>query len=562
MQGIFHFHLPKTGGMALHAFLVDQLGKEGVSPPLGAGDFNENLLRWSGKAAISGHFSVRQGDSLPKSRICLTVLRNPVDRLISEFYYNRHDVDGLFLSARRFVVSLDEYLEELTQGYNEKALTQISMLYPFGTASQSNLTLEQKLGSAVRALEQFDLVGIQEELEDFSRMLSASMSWPVLPLHHKNKSSKIGSSRILSNGQVKKLESLLEPEIELYNQAVKIFRANRREFISSSGSVTKTINVSATLPVIESDSNCPITSGNSAQSPKNFGNLKCEIMAVTAGGNLSGFNKAMAGELMEVTIQFVAHQSVDQLNVGFSISDERGSLMYGTNSLLLNKLFSVDAGKYVAIFTFLNRLGPGFYSIDAALIRTKSHYDDCYHWLERVTQFQVDAYASQHYEGRVLLDVNVNFGGQCSDAKWSAARPSQEIHEARAFGRLNLPLNEYASLIEPMTQFDILPSGVDTLLQVKITNLGNQPWPSSGRQPVNLSYKWIRDNGIIVVEDGLRTQLNGDIESGQSAVLPLLVRTPTENGNFLLLISLVQEQVAWFFDQNADSCCQLAVIVR
>src|SRR5690348_11617187 len=109
MRKIFHLHLPKTGGMALQAFLVEQFGAAQVSPPLGGIKLADALLQWQEIPAISGHFAARRGDTLPCDRLCMTVLRDPVERFVSEFSYNKHDVDDLLLDARRFTHNLDEY---------------------------------------------------------------------------------------------------------------------------------------------------------------------------------------------------------------------------------------------------------------------------------------------------------------------------------------------------------------------------------------------------------------------------------------------------------------------
>jgi hypothetical protein len=553
MRNLFHLHLPKTGGMALHAFMVDQLGKEQVSPPLGGGDLNDELLKWSGITAISGHFVARQGNVLPKDRFCLTALRSPIERLLSEFQYNKHDVDDLLLDARRFVLDLDTYVEQIMQVSSEEALVQLSMLYPLGTECQNRLTLDEKLAAATRVLDQFDLVGVQEELDDVACMLAVSMGWPVLPLNRLNVSSKSIALDALSSRQMHALTTLLEPEIELYNHVLKRFRNDRRRFIGHSGG-----EGSSKIH----DRPGTILDGVAVPALKDFGDMRCEITSVSVAGKINGFQQVMAGELMDITIQFVAHEPVEQLNAGIAIRDEHGLLMFGTNSLLQGESFVVAAGRYAVTFTLLNRLGPGHYVVDASLIRTASHYDDCYHWREQVSQFSVDAYAVQHYEGRVLMDVDVHFGGLSSGAIWTRMQSTEKSANVRAFGRLNEPLKEFLSFIEPMTQVDILPSGVDTLLQVKLRNQSNEAWSSKGRNPVHLSYQWRLEDGSIVVEDGLRTCLRDDVPAGGSLILPLLLRTPRKTGRFVLLISLVQEQVAWFCDRQASSACYLPIEVR
>ena len=65
----------------------------------------------------------------------------------------------------------------------------------------------------------------------------------------------------------------------------------------------------------------------------------------------------------------------------------------------------------------------------------------------------------------------------------------------------------------------------------------------------------------MVVEDGLRTYLPTDAQPGARLIVPLLVRTPKEPGSLVLVVSLVQEQVAWFVDKNPTSACHLPIVV-
>ncbi len=557
MRKIFHLHLPKTGGMALQAFLTEQLGKERVSPPLGGIRLADALLQWHDTQVISGHFAARQGDILPRDRLCMTVLRDPLERFVSEFSYNKHDVDSYLLDAKRFTHDLDEYCEALAFVPAEASSVQLGMLYPLGTDAQTRLTTDEKLLAARRALDQFELVGVTEELDDFTAMLSAVMGWPPQPLGQVNVTSKRVAVENLSKIQRAAIRRLIEPEVELYQHALSRFRRDRRQCIGG----WHVANV--TDPSFGECETKRVNEGDQLIEPKNFGDMRCEITGVSVAGSISGYQQVMAGELMNVIVEFVAHQPIGQLNVGIAIKDERGMVMYGSNTLLHGSLYALGSGRYATIFTMLNRLGPGRYQVDASLMPGESHYDDCYHWWEQATSFVVEAYAVQHYEGRVLMDAEIWFDGTSLGAVWErhSIRPPGIF--ARSFGRLNDPLQEFIAAIEPMVQVDVLPAAVDSLLQLKLMNNSAETWVSSGRNPVHLSYRWrLPESGEIVVTDGLRTTLREDVPPGASQISALQVRTPKETGSYLLEISLVQEQVAWFCDRQASSACYLSIEVR
>lgn len=557
MRKIFHLHLPKTGGMTLQAFLVDQLGTARVSPSLGGVKLTDALLQWQDIQAISGHFAARQGDSLPGDRLCMTVLREPIERFISEFSYNKHDVDDLLLDAKRFTHNLDEYCESLAEVPVETSSVQLGMLYPLGTDVQTRLTTDEKLSAACRAVDQFELVGATEELDDFAAMLTVAMGWPNKPLSRVNATSKRIAVESLSMAQRAAIQRLIEPEMELYQHALSRFRLDRREWIGRGhASVVAGSNVGER----EGAASANVTE---FVEPRNFGDLRCEIVGASVSGSISGYQQVTAGELMNITVEFAANQPVEQLNVGIAIKDERGMLMYGSNTLLQGSLYTLTPGRYATTFTMINRLGPGRYRLDAALMPGESHYDGCYHWWEQVAGFVVDAYALQHYEGRVLMDAEIWFDGTSPGATWQRRSVQPSGVAVRSFGRLNEPLRDFRATIEPMAHVDVMPSAVDSLLQVRLTNNGSETWPSSGRNPVHLSYRWrLPESGEIVVADGLRTVLREDVPPGASQISALQVRAPTEAGFCLLEISLVQEQVAWFCDRQAESVCLLPVGIR
>lgn len=321
MRKIFHLHLPKTGGMALQAFLVEQLGAAQVSPALGGIKLTDALLQWQDIQAITGHFAAKQGDILPRDRLCMTVLRDPIERFVSEFSYNKHDVDDLLLDAKRFTHNLDEYCESLARAPVETSSVQLGMLYPLGTDVQTRLTTEEKLSAARGALDQFELVGVTEELDDFAAMLTAVMDWPYKPLSLVNATSKRMAVENLSTAQRAMIQRLIEPEAELYHHALSRFRRDRRGWIGRGHAVV--------VPGSNSGEGDEVTFANVAEfaEPRNFGDLRCEILSASVSGSVSGYQQVMAGEVMNVTIEFAANQPVEQLNVGIAIKDERGMLV-------------------------------------------------------------------------------------------------------------------------------------------------------------------------------------------------------------------------------------------
>jgi len=537
---LLHLHLPKTGGTALWRFFVDCLGENAVTPPQQAIMLREALLQWRHTQVISGHFIAKHGDQIPTDRHAVTVLRDPVDRFISDYFYHLLDVDNQLVDAGKRARNLDDHIEHLRCSADEASL-QMEMLYPLGTSAQTRLSTEEKLIAAKNALDHFALVGMQSEMDDFCSMLCAKFRWPHALARPVNVTSRRLDREELSTSQRRAIEKLVEPEIELYAYAQARFRKDRRSFIVAS---TGTPQELESTPALRNDT------ATQASVQNEFGDLRCRIDRIEVMGRVSGPEQVMTGETMDVIFHVTSQESLDQVNVGIAIRDEQGSLMFGTNSLLLGEAYSLTPGQYAVRFSMLNRLGPGIFHIDGALTPTCSHYDGCYHWRDAAARFTVPTYATHHFEGRVLMDVNLDIESAGNDAVWCRRLPVGQATAARTFGNTNKTLSDFRSSIDIMSSIDVALHESDILLQVKVTNHGTESWPSSGRYPTHLSYRWLSGDGTCLVPDGMRSELPGNVAPGDSVVTYMHVRTPETTGLLYLVASLVQEHVAWFVDKD------------
>ena len=98
---------------------------------------------------------------------------------------------------------------------------------------------------------------------------------------------------------------------------------------------------------------------------------------------------------------------------------------------------------------------------------------------------------------------------------------------------------------------------------VTFKNISNRIWPSkpndAGENAVNLSYHWLDKEGEAVVFEGLRTSLAHDLTPGESVTLDMAIVAPEKPGRYVLEVTLVQEEVAWFPELDGD---QISVPVR
>jgi hypothetical protein len=100
---------------------------------------------------------------------------------------------------------------------------------------------------------------------------------------------------------------------------------------------------------------------------------------------------------------------------------------------------------------------------------------------------------------------------------------------------------------------------------VRVTNTGGDSWSAgglaSGTYRVAVAYRWLDSRGAAVIAEGERTLLPMDVPPGGRAELKARVPAPAQPGSYRLLITLVQEGVAWF-DQAAGAAAVCPVEVR
>ena len=104
---------------------------------------------------------------------------------------------------------------------------------------------------------------------------------------------------------------------------------------------------------------------------------------------------------------------------------------------------------------------------------------------------------------------------------------------------------------------DILAADTLVDLECVVENRGSAFFVSAPPHPVHLSYRWIEQgSGRRLDREGERSRLPQALPPHQPLAHQVTVRTPPTPGEYILRLTLVQEQVAWFDDidpTNASS---------
>lgn len=116
--------------------------------------------------------------------------------------------------------------------------------------------------------------------------------------------------------------------------------------------------------------------------------------------------------------------------------------------------------------------------------------------------------------------------------------------------------NQKISLISPESNIKIINQTIEAV--VTIENNSNFGWLNTNQNsqnPVRFSYRWFdKSNQLMEFEgDGIRTELPSDLRPGQKLALLVTIKTPPTAGQYELVLTMVEEGVTWFNDQDSDS---------
>lgn len=435
-------HLPKTGGTAFRRVLEQMFGSENVTPHIEGRSEIWAVQRFAAARLISGHFlSLIPADSRSFGRGRVTLLRHPVDRAISEYFYWRHHATEGGVADR-----LGEWAQRYDIGdfFKARADSEETGAVNFCTrhfASRISRNLgsdERTLALAMKSLKSYDFIGIYEHLRDSVDLFCWEFRLPpVDDIPRVN----VTSSRIrmgdLDSRTFDRLMAMNDQDMQLYDYALHAFEARRlrifRELLAerSRGKASEQPRDETVGRLPDEAEVRPVpdhpSSPRSIRKHESFGSGEVEIVAAQVLGFESGNHEVAPGEEVFLCVSISAHANVPNLTVGFDVSDAFGEVVYGTNTWLRRASKSVRAGcDYDVVFRFKANLNRGRYSVGTALHTGASHTDNCFHWRDHVTEFDVVQLGEPDFIGYCRLEPEIEW--------WDRAVPTEPSVEGSIAG--------------------------------------------------------------------------------------------------------------------------------
>ena len=186
----FFLHVPKTAGSALQQRLANHFGEAAVYPAKGLdetdpltlavsiGHLQERLVaRGDQIQVITGHFPLCTTELIGGRFTTLTLLREPVERMLSQLRYTR----TINRAARH--LPLEELYDDPIRIHAvvHNQMTKMLSLRSTEVADAAMLTRVEldrdRLERAKEMLVGIDVIGLQEQFEDLCEELSARFGW-------------------------------------------------------------------------------------------------------------------------------------------------------------------------------------------------------------------------------------------------------------------------------------------------------------------------------------------------------------------------------------------------
>lgn len=222
---LLFLHLPKTAGTTMNSILDSQYTKkqriryytEEYSDFLNG--LNSKVRQMPNLKCIMGHFRFGIHEIIEKPSTYITMLRHPIDRVISTFYFIRSNPHHPFyreannMNLKDFVLSTDIEADFLVNNMQTSFLS--GGYYP---PKKDHLEIAKE-----NLVKYFEVVGITERFNESIFLMKKALGWKKIVYKSKNITRNRPRIDELSAEILEIIKQKNQLDIELYNFAVQLF---------------------------------------------------------------------------------------------------------------------------------------------------------------------------------------------------------------------------------------------------------------------------------------------------------------------------------------------------
>jgi hypothetical protein len=368
-------HIPKTGGTSIAAVIAEAMGETARLPE---STYPHHVIIGAAgpRRFISAHIWFYAGENLVSGWYYATLLRDPVDRFLSQYHFQRQHRELVLSGAIDEVVTvaavhqdLGTYLDD-TSSDIRRSYTNIQACHFAARLCERphELSESQLLEAALTSLEDYDLVGVYNEIQGFADSYCRALGRPERALPRLNLTRERSFEPELSPGIREKLRAANAVDFALLDWAHKRFCGRRA---ASCNAFTR-------------------SSKNRVAAAKgvNIGTREIEILAAEC--RTIEADTVPPCPLMSVRLTCRSKIFERDLTVGVAIRDCDGNTVGGANTRTLKIPVVIPVPQDFLVHIGFNPAFPaGDYSVTFALHKGNTHLDRCYHWFDDAVQFSV-----------------------------------------------------------------------------------------------------------------------------------------------------------------------------
>jgi len=254
---MYFLHIEKAGGTTLMNILDSYFDYESICQEQFWNTLIRNNPDLTKYRLFRGHFGYGIHRILPKEPIYLTLLRNPVNRIISDYNFKRRVSDALLEKKypdsslleilkdpkRKAVlrnnletksIAFDPDVSNINKNWDKKTMEDFVGLQLIFSNMTDKISEEELLENAKQNLSQFKFLGILEKFEESLLLLYYTFGWrPITKNWALNISPKKFDNANLSNDTIDTIKQHNKLDLELYNFGKKLFEERFSQMVKN-----------------------------------------------------------------------------------------------------------------------------------------------------------------------------------------------------------------------------------------------------------------------------------------------------------------------------------------
>jgi len=224
-------HMRKSGGMTFAAITERQFSADEVYKPEGSlEECRQELRRLAPEQrdrlrCIHGHVPFGLDDCLPGPVAYVTLLRDPVERILSVYYYAlRRPEWKAHENIHKHGLSLDEFVasEFSSEFHNQQTQILSGSVAPFEDA--------ESLARAKENLDRFVVAGLTERFDETLMMCRRRLGWKRLHYSRRNVNRRRPGRDEIPASTLSLIEEKNAADIELYDEVRRRFEETMRKY--------------------------------------------------------------------------------------------------------------------------------------------------------------------------------------------------------------------------------------------------------------------------------------------------------------------------------------------